>query len=83
MSHAADGTAAFTGYQRFEGSVGGRRGTFVVRTDGAWDGGVARSELVVVSGSGTDGLAGLAGTGTTEVGSQPPGTLRMDVDLPS
>ena len=55
--------AAYTGYERFNGTLGGRSGSFVVRLDGGFDNGVARTSWAVVEGTGTGDLAGLTGEG--------------------
>lgn len=81
MCYAPDGTATIVGLQRFLGRLGDRKGGFVLQSIGAYDGTVAKSNLSVVPGSGTDGLAGLSGKGTSVVGSEPPGTVTLDFDL--
>ncbi len=63
MSYQPDGTASFVTLQRFDGAVGGRRGTFVLQGEGAFADGVAQAPLHIVDGSGTDELAGIAGSG--------------------
>jgi hypothetical protein len=55
--------AAYTGYERFTGSLGGRSGSFVIRLDGGFDNGVARTSWTVVEGTGTGDLTGLTGEG--------------------
>jgi hypothetical protein len=80
MYYRADGTAEYTGLQHFTGTVAGRRGTCVMVADGTYDGHEARSSWRVIPGSGTDGLAGLTGSGGS-VSSAPPGgtySLRYD-----
>lgn len=51
----------YRGYERVVGTLAGRSGTFVLAADGYHGGGAARTELTVVPGSGTGGLAGLRG----------------------
>ena len=55
--------AAYTGYERFTGSLGGSSGSFVVRLDGGFDNGVAKTSWTVVEGTGTGDLTGLTGEG--------------------
>jgi hypothetical protein len=81
MCYHADGTAEFTGFQRMTGEVGGRSGTFVLRADGTYDAGEARTSWQVVDGSGTGELAGLSGSGSAVASSSPPGTFSFDFDL--
>lgn len=53
-------------FERFDGVVGGRRGTFVVRHEGGFDPTGIWSKFEVVRGSATGELAGLAGEGTVK-----------------
>ncbi len=51
-------------FERFEGKVDGREGTFIVRHEYTFDAKGIASTFTVVPGSGTGGLAGLTGGGT-------------------
>ncbi len=53
----------YVGYEQVTGTLDGREGTFVLATRGEHTGGVARTDVEVVPGSGTGGLRGLRGTG--------------------
>jgi Protein of unknown function (DUF3224) len=55
--------ATYTGYERFTGSLGGRPGSFVLRLEGGFKDGAARTTWTVVEGTGTGDLAGLRGEG--------------------
>lgn len=55
--------AEYHGYERIVGSLGGRSGSFVLRAEGTFQDGVARTRWTVVPGSGTGELAGLRGEG--------------------
>ena len=81
MYYRADGTAEYTGLQRFSGDIGGRSGTCVMVADGDYDGGQARSSWRVIPGSGTGGLAGLTGSGSSVASAEPPGSYSLDYDL--
>jgi hypothetical protein len=63
MCYREDNTADFVGLQRFVGRLGSRSGSFVMRTQGTFDGEKAAGELSVVPGSGTEELGGIAGGG--------------------
>ncbi len=65
MVQTPDGSAHFTGIERFTGNVAGRSGSFVLRNTGLLKDGQVTSEWLVIPGSGTDELAGLRGTGGT------------------
>jgi hypothetical protein len=82
MYYREDGTAEYTGLQRFTGQIAGRSGTFVMIADGGYDGGEARSGWRVIPGSGTGDLAGLAGSGVSVApAGQPGGTYSLDYEL--
>jgi Protein of unknown function (DUF3224) len=55
--------ATYAGYERVVGSLEGRSGSFVLRLDGGFQDGTARTTWTVVEGSGTGDLAGLRGEG--------------------
>jgi Protein of unknown function (DUF3224) len=61
LYYRPDGTSAFVGLQRFAGRLADRDGTFVIQTDGSYDGTTARVSGRVVPGSGTGELTGISG----------------------
>jgi Protein of unknown function (DUF3224) len=65
----ADG-ARYFGFERVVGSVGGRPGSFVLRSEGTWQDGAARTTWSVVPGSGTGELSGLRGEGAYTAGDE-------------
>jgi hypothetical protein len=62
--YESGGTTA-PSFERFEGNVEGREGTFVIRHEYTFDAKGIASTFVVVAGSGTGELAGLTGSGTS------------------
>jgi hypothetical protein len=56
-------SASYVGLIRFEGTLGGRSGSFVMKDDGKFESGTAASALTIVEGSGTGSLEGIKGTG--------------------
>lgn len=68
MTYLDSGVALFTGFEKVVGSLGGRSGSFVLRHKGTYDGEKAAAEYEVVSGSGTNQLVGLSGTGSFSAG---------------
>ena len=64
MAYGADGTAHYVGLQRVDGSLGGKQGSFVVESNGVFDGSHANGTWTVIRGSGTGELAELSGEGT-------------------
>ncbi|HEX4212782.1 MAG TPA: DUF3224 domain-containing protein [Candidatus Dormibacteraeota bacterium] len=63
MVYPAADRAEYRGYERFVGRLADRAGTFVLRSDGAWEDGAATTRFTVVAGSGTGQLEGLTGEG--------------------
>ena len=61
MVYGQDCTARYVGLQRVDGSLGGMNGSFVVESNGAFDGGEAKGTWSVIPRSGTGDLAGLTG----------------------
>jgi hypothetical protein len=80
MGYADDGTASFVGLERIVGRVGERAGSFLVRHQGTFDGKLAKGDLRVVRGSGTEDLRGLKGEGTFEAGMGEDGTRSVTLD---
>lgn len=81
MCYRDDGTASFTGYQQTTGALDGRSGSFVMRGDGTFDGGVATTTWQVVDGSASGELRGLRGTGTAAASIGPSGTFTLEYEL--
>ena len=63
MHYRPDGTSTYVTLMRVTGTLGGRSGSFVLRGHGTYDGTTARVESEIVEGAGTEGLAGISGTG--------------------
>jgi len=61
LYHGTDAT--YGGYERVAGTLSGRPGSFVLRLDGGFEQGAARTTWTVEEGTGTGELAGLRGAG--------------------
>ena len=81
MAYRPDGTARFVGLQLVEGTMAGRRGTFVLETAGEFDGRVARWEASVVAGSSTGELPELSGGGTFEAPLGSEASYELELEL--
>ena len=81
MYYADDGTARFVGLQRFSGRLGDRSGSFVLETQGTFDGGKAQGSWSVVPRSGTDELRGITGTGSFAAPHGPKADVALDYDF--
>jgi hypothetical protein len=55
--------ATYVGLIRFKGQLNGKTGSLVLEDRGTFQGRTANSSLTVMSGSGTEGLKGIRGTG--------------------
>jgi Protein of unknown function (DUF3224) len=70
----------YTGYEQVTATIDGRSGSFVLATTGAHTGGVARTEVRVVPGSGTGELAAISGAGSYAADAMEY-TLALDYEL--
>lgn len=70
----------YNGYELVEATIGERRGSFVLAASGEHRGGVARTDVVIVPGSGTGDLAGIRGSGSYAADAMEY-SLQLDYDL--
>jgi hypothetical protein len=63
------------------GRIGDRVGTFVLRRTGVFESGQAKESYSVVPGSGTGGLRGLRGDGSSAVGHGTEHSVTLDYEL--
>jgi hypothetical protein len=69
MVYTSDREASFVGLERFEGTLAGKKGTFVLQRKGtAGADGVVREEFFIVPGSGTGDLGSVTGKGNWDSG---------------
>ena len=71
------GPAVYTGIERFDGTLMGRRGTFLLTHSAVMHKGVQHGEWAIVTGSGTGELADIHGTGEIT----PNHTFTLDYDF--
>jgi hypothetical protein len=81
MCYRPDQTAEFVGFLRLTGAVGGRNGTVVLQSTGAFDGDEASGPLTIVRGSGTGELAGISGGGTFSAPHGGTASVSLDYDF--
>lgn len=74
-------TGPYTGFELVTAGVGGREGSFVLAASGEHTGGVARTQVRIVDGSGTGALAGITGTGSYAADAMQY-TMELDYELP-
>ncbi len=63
----AKGSAGYVAMELVSGTLGGRKGTFVLQHSGTMDRGQSQMSVTVVPDSGTDELRGLAGSMTIRI----------------
>ncbi|HEY7147792.1 MAG TPA: DUF3224 domain-containing protein [Streptosporangiaceae bacterium] len=80
MCYRQDGSAVYTGLQHTVVTVAGRSGSFVLRTDGVFEGGAARTSWEVIAGSGTGELAAVTGSGESISTGPPGGTYSLELE---
>jgi len=61
------GSAGYVAMERVTGTLQGRTGTFALQHSGTMDRGAPTLSITVVPDSGTDGLAGIAGSMTIDI----------------
>ena len=81
MAYPGDDSASFTGLQRVVGRIGGRSGSFVLRTNGTFENGTAKESWSVVPGSGTEDLRGLRGEGSLVTLDHERASVTLDYDF--
>jgi hypothetical protein len=81
MSYRSDGTARFVGLWHVEGTVGGRKGAFVMESLGDFDGASSEATWKVVAGSGNGDLEGLRGSGGFEASRGNEATYELEYEL--
>lgn len=81
LVYPTERTSNYVGLERITATLGGKSGSFVLLGTGYFDGQTARSDLVIVPGSGTGELRGLKGTGQMVAAEGTTGTLTLDYDF--
>ena len=61
--YRADGSGAFTGFERVVGSIDGRAGSFLLQVTGTYRDQTATGDCTVIPDSGSGGLRGMRGEG--------------------
>ena len=75
------GGADFVGLQSVDGTLDGRRGSFVLSAIGAYGGTTSIMRLEIIAGSGTGELTGISGSGEFVAGPGPRGRYTLDYRL--
>jgi hypothetical protein len=78
MAYRVDGTARFVGLQRIDATIDGRRGSFVLETQGDFDGQMATWHGSVIRGMATGELEGLSGEVTFGAPKGPRATFDLE-----
>lgn len=83
MAHGQPGSAAYSGYERVEGTAAGRTGAFILRHNAVMADGGGSMEVVIMAGSGTGDFAGVTGTANIERHDDGSHTFTLDYELAS
>ncbi|MGH7581647.1 MAG: DUF3224 domain-containing protein [Gemmatimonadales bacterium] len=81
FSSGSSGSAGYVAMEQVQGSVSGRRGTFVLQHSGIMTRGQGGLTVSVVSDSGTEELAGLSGTMEIDIAPEGKHSYRFDYSL--
>jgi hypothetical protein len=81
MAYTSDDRADFVGIQVVQGTLGGKSGSFVVRSVGTFAEGVASGDLTIVDGSGTGDLESISGSGHFDAPMGDTATMVLDYEL--
>lgn len=81
MLYPDDATANFSGLERIEGKLGGRSGSFVLRHEGSFADGAAKTTLTIMPGTGTGELTGVRGSGNSLAPAGTKSELTLDYDF--
>ena len=68
MSYQSTASALFVGFEVVTGKVNGKTGSFTIQHNGKFENGVASSNFIIVSSSGTGELASIEGSGSFKSG---------------
>ncbi|HKV88867.1 MAG TPA: DUF3224 domain-containing protein [Candidatus Dormibacteraeota bacterium] len=79
MCYRDDGTAVYTGYMKFDGGVGEKKGVLVMKSEGTFDGGAARTKMSVVPHAGSGGLEAFIGKGSSVAPHGSEGTYDLEL----
>jgi hypothetical protein len=78
---AVEGSAAYVGFERIEGKVGGRSGSFVLHHNATGARGAQSASWTIMPDSGTGELAGIGGEARIEIAPDGGHSLILDYDL--
>jgi hypothetical protein len=81
MAYGADGTARFVGLQRIKGTIGDRKGSFVLETTGDFDGEAAKWKAAVVPGSGCADFEGITGKAKFQAPRGPKASFELEYEF--
>src|ERR1700710_816654 len=66
LVYPTETTSTYAGLERIIGTLGGKKGSFVMQGSGEYDGKVSRMAYTIVPSTGTGELAGIRGTAKME-----------------
>jgi hypothetical protein len=81
MAYKSDGSATFMGYEKVQGSLSGKSGSFVFEHRGEFKKGVVNSTWSILEESGSGALAGLKGKVVFSAGHQDEYSITLNYEL--
>jgi hypothetical protein len=81
MVYSKDGSAEYTGYERINGEISGKKGTFVLKHEGTFKDGIADAHCTIINNSGTEDLKTLSGTGHFRTGHAAEHPMQFSIEL--
>ena len=81
MCYANENEATYVGFQKIDGTLDGKKGSFVVENNGTFDGKEARGTWSIVPGTGTGQLSGIFGEGSFESPKGTKASFSLEYDL--
>jgi hypothetical protein len=81
MAGAPEGSAAYVGFERIEGRLGGRAGSFVLHHNATQSAAGQSASWTIMPNSGTGELRGLRGSAQISIAPDGTHTLTLDYDL--
>jgi hypothetical protein len=81
MSYDSQGKALYCGFERIQGEIAGKTGSFVLRHQGVFANGEIDQQSSVVSDSGTADFSGISGKGALKTGHQEEHAMELELNF--
>lgn len=82
MAYDSQGKAVYSGFERIQGEIGGRTGSFVLQHQGVFSNGEIDQHSSVLANSGTGQFGGISGDATLKTGHQEVHSMAFHLQIP-